>query len=390
VDLAGFPVVDGHCHPCLRDPWAVPAATFVDLFSEGRPGTMAAHVPHTGYFQRALGELARRLGTTAATDAVLDRRRALGPAWTRDAMVGSGLTALLVDTGYPPDAMPLDEMRRLVPCAVHQVFRIETCAERLLRDARSWREFGEAFRAELRAAASSSVAFKSIIAYRSGLAVRRWTEAEAVDAYDGARRRLQRGEPARLTDKALLDTLFETTLDVCVETGRPLQIHAGFGDPDIDLLLANPLLLRPILEDPRRSALKVVVLHMAYPYAREAAFMTAVWPQVYLDLSLAVPFLGPAAAGPLIEILALAPATKLLYGSDVGALPELFILAADWGRAALGQALEWLVGHRALPAERASEIARLILSGNAERLYGVRPTRTTEARPRGKRGARHR
>jgi predicted TIM-barrel fold metal-dependent hydrolase len=373
VDLAGLPVVDGHGHPFLRDPWQVLATTFVDLFSEGRPGTMSAHIPHTGYFQRTLDELARRLGTVATVDAVLERRRALGPAGARETLARSGLTALLVDTGYPPAAMPLDEMRRLVPCAIHEVVRVETSAERLLREARSWHEFHDAFRTELRRAATRSVAFKSIIAYRSGLGVREWSDGEAAEAYRQALDRVQRGGPARLIDKPLLDTLFETTLDVCIETGRPLQVHAGFGDPDIDLLQANPLLLRPLLEDPDRAGLELVVLHMAYPYVREAAFMTSVWPQVYLDLSLALPFLGPAAAAPLVEILGLAPATKLLYGSDVGALPDLFVLAADWGRTTLGDALEWLVSRRALSAERAAHAARLILSGNAERLYGLRP-----------------
>jgi predicted TIM-barrel fold metal-dependent hydrolase len=66
---------------------------------------------------------------------------------------------------------------------------------------------------------------------------------------------------------------------------------------------------------------------MAYPYFREATFLAAVWPQVHLDLSLALPLLGAGAVAPLIEILALAPASKLLYGSDVQALPELFALA---------------------------------------------------------------
>jgi uncharacterized protein len=369
VDLAGFPVVDGHCHPFLRDPWRVPVAAFVDLFTEGRAGTMTAHIPHTGYFQRAVDEMARRLGSAASAEAVLERRLALGSAAARESMARSGLTALLVDTGYPPDAMPLDEMRQLVPCAIHEIVRVETCAERLLLERRPWTAFHDAFRATLERAAPRAIAFKSIIAYRSGLGVRRWTDGEAAEAYRQALDRVQRGGPPRLTAKPLLDTLFETTLEVCVEAGRPLQVHAGFGDPDIDLLQANPLLLRPILEDPRRAALQLVVLHMAYPYVREAAFMTSVWPQVHLDLSLALPFLGPAAAGPLVEILGLAPATKLLYGSDVGALPDLFVLAADWGRTALGEALEWLVSRRGLTTERAIDAARLILSGNAERLY---------------------
>jgi predicted TIM-barrel fold metal-dependent hydrolase len=67
----------------------------------------------------------------------------------------------------------------------------------------------------------------------------------------------------------------------------------------------------------------------AYPYFREAAYLAAVWPHVYVDLSLAIPFLGPGVVPPLVETLALAPATKLLYGSDVGGLPELFALCAD-------------------------------------------------------------
>ena len=108
---------------------------------------------------------------------------------------------------------------------------------------------------------------------------------------------------------------------------------------------------------------------MSYPYAREAAFMAAVWPQVYVDLSLALPFLGPAAALPLVEMLALAPASKLMYGSDVSAMPELFALSADWARAALAEALGWLVDRGGLARVEALDVARQVLSGSAEALY---------------------
>src|SRR5262249_6928611 len=146
---------------------------------------------------------------------------------------------------------------------------------------------------------------------------------------------------------------------------------SGFGDPDIDLIRANPLMLRPILEDHRWAEARLVLLHMAYPYAREAAFMTAVWPQVHLDLSLALPFLGPGALLPLLEILSLAPASKLMYGSDVSALPELFALSAAWARAALGEALGWLVERDGLDDAGASAVGRAILSDNARALYSL-------------------
>ena len=48
LDLSDLPVVDGHVHPLLADPWAVSPERFLDVFTEGRPGTMAEHVPHTG------------------------------------------------------------------------------------------------------------------------------------------------------------------------------------------------------------------------------------------------------------------------------------------------------------------------------------------------------
>ncbi len=330
---------------------------------------MAGHIPHTGFFQRAVHGLARRLGTEATLDAVLERRRSLGAEAARRGLVESRVTALLVDTGYPHDAMSLEAMRELLPCSIHEVFRIETCAQRLLGAALDYEEFLAAFRHALAVAAQRCVALKTVIAYRSGLAVRAWESSEVVDAYRRVRARVEAGGSRRLTEKPLLDTLFGVALETATATGRPLQIHTGFGDPDIDLPQANPLLLRPVLEDLRWAGARLVLLHLAYPYVREAAFMAAVWPQVHVDLSLALPVLGPGATAPLIDALSLAPTSKLLYGSDVGALPELFGLAADWGRAALGEALGWLVARGGLTDDEARGAGGHILSGNAEALY---------------------
>lgn len=371
MNLADLPVVDGHGHPLVADPWAVTPETFLQLFTEGQPGSMTGHVPHTGYFRRALHALAARLGTSPTVEAVLECRRMLGPEGVRQAVEDSRVEALLIDTGYPPEAMPLAEMRRLLPCAIHEIFRIESCAQDLLAGALPYDAFREAFRRALREAAGRAVAFKSVIAYRSGLAIQPWGREEAAASYEQALARLRATGSRRLVDKPLLDTLFAVTLEVARETGRPLQVHAGWGDADIDLPQANPVLLRPILEDPRWREVRIVVLHQAYPYFREAAFLSAVWPQVHLDLSLAIPYLGPGAIPPLIEILSLAPSSKLLYGSDVQGLPELFALSADWGRAALGEALDWLGARQGLGADDGRAVARQILSDNARALYGV-------------------
>ena len=369
-DLA---VVDGHCHPLLADPRALSRDSFLDLLSEGRPGAMTAHVPHTGYYRRALRGLARHLQCEPTVEAVLKRRAALGPENLARLLSEQKVAALLVDTGYPPGAMPLPEMRRLLPCRVHEVFRIESCAQALLPKGLPYAEFEELFLEELRSAARRCVALKTIIAYRSGLAVRSWEREEAARAYQAALSRVRAGGAPRLIDKPLLDSLLVSALGVARECAVPVQFHTGLGDPDIDLLQASPLLLRPLLEDPAWADVRFVLLHMSYPYAREAAFMASVWPQVFLDLSLALPLLGSGAIPPLVEILSLAPASKLLYGSDLGGLPELYALSAGWARAALGEALGWLVERGDLSEDEALASGHQILSENVLALYRLPP-----------------
>ncbi len=371
IELSDLPVVDGHCHPLLPDPWDVAPTHLRDLLSEARPATMTEHVPFTRYYRRVMHALARRLDVAPEAETVLAARRAHRRRLALDGLREGRVQSLLVDTGYPPDAMSLAAMRQLLPCAVHEVFRIETCAQGLLHTARGLDEFLRAFREELHRAAEHCVAFKTIVAYRSGLARRAWPRDDVSAAFGRAAAIAREQGAVRLTEQPLLDVLVDETLDVARDTGRPLQIHAGFGDPDIDLLRANPLLLRPILEDPRWARVRLVILHLAYPYVREASFMAAVWPQVYVDLSLALPFLGAGAVAPLIEVLSLAPASKLLYGSDLGQLPELFALSADWARAALGEALAWLGVREEWSAEESRTVARRILGDNAIALYGL-------------------
>ena len=276
VDLSAIAVVDGHGHPLLRDPVDVSIGTFLDLFSEGRAGTMREHVMHTGYYRRALRTLAERLGVDATAEAVLKgRRRHPGSDTARAQFAAAGIAALLVDTGYPADGgMPFDEMRRRLGCAVHEVFRIETCAERLLIQRLPFDEFMEAFRRALLDAATGCVAFKTIVAYRSGLAVRRWRDDECRASYARTIAAIPPSGRPRLADKPRLDRLVQTTLDVPRETGRPLQVHAGFGDPDIGLLGASPLHLRPISDKYRvaRGSTRRVRRHSRHSSCSTARF----------------------------------------------------------------------------------------------------------------------
>jgi predicted TIM-barrel fold metal-dependent hydrolase len=151
---------------------------------------------------------------------------------------------------------------------------------------------------------------------------------------------------------------------------RGKAIHTGFGDRDLDLQKANPLYLRPLLEDNRYRDAKFILLHASYPYVREAGYLASIYPQVYLDVGLAVPFLSVAGMRETVGmLLELAPTSKLMYSSDAHFIPELYYLGAKWGRESLGNVLEQGLREGDLIAKEAEEIAIAILHNNARQLY---------------------
>jgi predicted TIM-barrel fold metal-dependent hydrolase len=116
----------------------------------------------------------------------------------------------------------------------------------------------------------------------------------------------------------------------------------------------------------------VVLLH-CYPYHRQAAYLASVFPQVVLDVSLAVNHVGPRASDVLAETLELAPFGSLLYASDGFGLAELHHLGAVLFRGALGRVLDGWLADDVLGAADARRYAHLIAAGNARRVYKLDP-----------------
>ncbi|MFI5274640.1 MAG: amidohydrolase family protein, partial [Ktedonobacterales bacterium] len=127
---------------------------------------------------------------------------------------------------------------------------------------------------------------------------------------------------------------------------------------------------RAVLEQRAYRGLPVVLLHEAYPYTREGAYLAAVYDRVYLDLSYATPFLS---YGEMLAFtraaLGVAPTSKLLYSSDAVGLPELHWIGAIQGRRILGAALGEAVAHGELSAAEAVAAGTAVLRDNAVRLY---------------------
>lgn len=360
-----LPLIDGHAHPPLAAPPATPAE-FVRFFTEAHdPVSLDRHAPQTLFYRSALRELAAFLGCEATAAAVVAARAADAPAaYLRRLLADAGVAAVLLDDGYPAAGA-------LSPAAVAaaggvrtgRLLRLERLIEDLIPAHDSLAALEAALLEALTAARPGLVGLKSIIAYRTGLAIDRPDAAAAERALQEVRAAWG-GVPGRLAVKPLLDSLLPPAAGWAAAQGLPLQLHTGLGDRDLDLRLADPLHLRPLLEGGGLAGGPVVLLHAGYPYAREAAYLASVYPNVYVDLSLAAPLLaGPGLTRVLEEVLALAPVTKLLYGSDAWGIPEWFWLAARAVRRALGEALAWL------PADEARWAARRILHDNAADLY---------------------
>jgi predicted TIM-barrel fold metal-dependent hydrolase len=373
LDLATLPVLDHHCHSLLR-PGPLTPAEFQQFFTESLdPMVRARDVPSTVFFRWAIRELAGHLGCAPSVDAVLAAHAAAGDTLAGGMLRAANVAGLLVDLGYQVGEMwTLGELRARLPCHVHPILRLETLAQELILRHDRFGTMVDGFVAAVEGArAAGHVALKSIIAYRTGLAVGAPRRAEAARAFHLLRARARREGRLRLAAKPLTDYLLRLALDVAARQALPVQFHTGFGDTDVDLRQANPLLLRPLLEARRFAAVPFVLLHAAYPYVRELSYLAAVYPNVHLDLGLAIPHVASDLLGVVRQALTLAPTTRVLFSSDASGLPELYWLAARWGRRALGTVLEELVRGNALGTDEASEVAADILGRNAARLYGV-------------------
>ena len=174
-----------------------------------------------------------------------------------------------------------------------------------------------------------------------------------------------------MANKPLNDFLVLTALEIANRQELPIQFHTGFGDTDVDMIKANPLYMRPLLQSDKFRNVPFVLLHAAYPYVRQLGYLAAMYPNVYMDISLAIPFITTEIPRMIHEALALTPLTKVLYSSDAFSIPEIFWLANRWGRAALERVLGEIVDVGALTEAQARRAGEQILYANAKRVYGL-------------------
>jgi uncharacterized protein len=375
MDLGAVPILDQHCHGLLRHGTVADAAAYARFFTEsGDPTMHAHHVPETVFYRWAIREVAAILACAPTTEAVLAARAGMSDDALAQRLLGeANIAVLLVDHGYRTDeTWPAAELAARLPCRVLPILRLEVLAQDLIVRHETFEALLDAYSASVeRARADGFVGLKSIIAYRTGLAVQPTSRDAAATAFGPVKERARRDGRVRLAVKPLNDYLLLRALEIAERQGMPVQIHTGFGDADLDLRGANPLHLRPLLESGQYANVPFVLLHASYPYVRELGYLSAIYANVYADVGLAIPHLAAEIPTMLRQLLGLAPSTKVVYSSDASQIPELFWVAARWGRRGLGAVLDELIALGALDGDEALAVGRRVLGGNAAGIYGL-------------------
>lgn len=359
----GLPLIDQHCHGVVR--------TELDDKEFARWLTEADTVPpHRDPFDSLLGLAVRRwcaplldLPSHVDREGYLRRRAELG--WrevTERLLRAANVAHWLVDTGFTP-AEPLTGPGELSAGSQHEVVRVEQVAESVVAQG----ETGlDAIRSELRRRAAGAVALKTIIAYRCGLALPDVSPSDG-EALLAMERWLSNDNP-RLVDPVLLAWLVYEAAAVGAELGLPLQVHTGFGDPELRLRDVDPALLSGFLQSTAEYGVTVVLLH-CWPYHRNAAYLAHAFGHVIVDMGLTGPFVGARFGHVLAETLELAPFDAVVFSSDGRALPETHHLGAALWRHHTGRLLDEWIAADVITVADAERLAQAIGSGNAARIH---------------------
>jgi uncharacterized protein len=368
--VGAIALTDHHAHAVTAGDLSGPE--FERLITEsGRPAPAG-----TTQFDSQLGFAIRRwcapvLGLEPMAPAAdyLARRAGLGGTEvTRRFLAAAGCGRMMLDTGFEAGgSLSLAGMADAAGAQVTEIVRLETVAEQVAaRSGCRAGSFGDKFREALWQRTTDAAGLKSIIAYRLGLDFEplRPSDHEVTIAAGRWLSEIESSGQVRLTDQVLLRyVLWEGA-----ERGLPVQLHTGFGDTDLDPRRGDPLLAAGFLELVRSRAVPIMLLH-CYPFHRGAGYLAHLFPHVYLDVGLALHYVGSQAAQVVAESLELAPFAKVLYSSDAYGLAELHYLGALQWRRATGRVLGAFVDAGEWTEAEAVRVASMIGKENAARVY---------------------
>jgi uncharacterized protein len=219
-----------------------------------------------------------------------------------------------------------------------------------------------------------AVAIKYEAAYLRALDFMRSDKPAATRAYS---KYANGGVPTPAEYTAIQDVIFHEIAAQAGRLGLPVHIHTGYGCGGyFELTGANPLLLEPVLDDASLRGTKFVLLHGgAGPFAQSIAPLL-MKPNVYTDFSEQTWLLPTRELAKSIRYWLEWYPEKVLFGTDLSpATPTIDWEEIGWqtttsAREALAIALTGMMDDGEITRTHAIDVARMVLRGNALKLYG--------------------
>ena len=371
VTLDSLPLVDHHVHGATTQDLA--RADLEQMLTESDraiPAWMTAFDSQVGLAVRRWCAPILDLPPHAPPEEYVRRRLELGGVEvTRRLLQASGIGCFVLETGFrSDDILDTAGMADLSGIPTTQVLRIESMMEELALQQPTAADFMAVVIDRLASRRASIVGLKSIIAYRFGFDFDPQPPGrdEVVRATERWLREVAATSVARVSDPVLL----RAGIWAAAELAVPLQLHTGYGDPDLDLHRCDPLLLTNWLRMVEGSGMDVMLLH-CYPFQRNAGYLAQVFPHVYMDVGLGVNYTASRSPEVIAESIELAPFAKVMFSSDAWGPAELHFLGALWWRRGMYRLLASWIAAGEWSVNDACRVARMMGVHNARRAYGL-------------------
>ena len=385
IDLTSFPVIDHHCHPydsekAVLEPEFLAREFFHGMGDIPKPDALKPrhwgatdelrfHFPHMGVVQTMVCQLSGVLDCPAELDAVSQERNRRASddfaAYARLLYENAGIVGTVLDTGLPIDDPLLD----LTPGIKLRLFQFEPPLKKLLSESESYQELLEGFQKRLEQSIKEDgfVGVKIHFAEQVGFGATPVWQDEAVSIFPQAKA----GDTEAY--KKLYTAIFTATLLQCQELDVPVHLHTGYtgGMWNGPIHDSEPFLLAPFLRHTEFLKTKIILLHAGYPWTKQAGQMAHTFPHVWVDMGQVSPWASLRIVECYRDVMAWAPLSKIVIGSGGHGSPEIAWLAAKTAKIALAEVLGDAVRLGLMANKHAETAARMILHGNAARLYGL-------------------
>ena len=309
--------------------------------------------------------MAKRFGCAPNLDAVTEYRNSLTLSgqeeYAKVLYREAGIIGCMIDSGFP-----MGDLRTRFPCRTFRLFRMDPVLTELKRQCQSYAELKKTFLDRVCEAVGEGYAgIKCHIGEIHTLQVRYVTEYEAEKAYASA----ILGDPK--ASELVYFAIFCEMMKLCGEKDIPIHIHTGCtgGSGNGRIGELNPLLMAEFLNDREFQKTKIVFLHGSYPDIRNAALMTHMFPNIWMDLSWVSPWTSMDYENILQAVLGVAVHSRVLLGTGQHGIPEMSWMAAHLARRSLEHIMEGLSAQGIISEEQAYDTAEQLLVSNARRLY---------------------